>query len=279
MAQAPPLVVEGISRVSNPYGLFSQVNFRTPSDQHWSNGIEWQTIGCDAVSGIADPTCDSEEVDGLPKQFTPGIPLGEASGGFTVYGSHVCAPTATSVADAQSRATAKLLIREEARVERAFWTGDLGNTPNLSDATDITPSPGTAVDPVLAIALLENWLAANYGSVGLIHMTRGMAVAAIAAKAVETKGSTGLQTRVGTPVVAGFGYPGTSPSDVVPDPDESWIYASPPLFGYRSEVFTSSNRSGDLLDRAQNDLFAVAERTYLLAFDPCGTAAVQVSQT
>jgi hypothetical protein len=47
------------------------------------------------------------------------------------------------------------------------------------------------------------------------------------------------------------------------------IVGSPALFGYRSEVFNSSARPGDLLDRAQNNLYAVAERTYVIGFDPC----------
>jgi hypothetical protein len=59
-------------------------------------------------------------------------------------------------------------------------------------------------------------------------------------------------------VVAGTGYP-----------DTETIKGTPPLFGYRGEVFTSSSRPGDLLDREFNWLHAIAERTYSLGFDPC----------
>lgn len=51
-----------------------------------------------------------------------------------------------------------------------------------------------------------------------------------------------------------------------------FIAASPSLMGYRSEVFGSSSRDGDLLDRARNDLYGIAERNYLIGYDPCGVA-------
>ena len=48
------------------------------------------------------------------------------------------------------------------------------------------------------------------------------------------------------------------------------------MFGYRSEVFTPSATGGDLFDPRRNDLYAVAERTYLLGFDTCGVAAATI---
>ena len=67
-----------------------------------------------------------------------------------------------------------------------------------------------------------------------------------------------LYTRgLDTPVVAGAGYP------------DDAIVGSPALFGYRGDIFTSSNRPGDLLDREDNTLYAIAEREYVIGFDPC----------
>src|SRR3546814_10690186 len=56
---------------------------------------------------------------------------------------------------------------------------------------------------------------------------------------------------LGTPVVAGAGYPCTHPDSVTAG---SWIVATPALMLYRSEIFTATNRPGDLLDRGQNNL-------------------------
>ncbi len=73
-----------------------------------------------------------------------------------------------------------------------------------------------------------------------------------------------MLTAAGTPVVAGTGYT----SDLVK--------ASPAIMGMRSEVFFSQNRAdrGDGLDITNNDFYALAERTYLLGFDPTGVGTV-----
>ena len=128
------------------------------------------------------------------------------------------------------------------------------------------------------VGLLENWLATNYGSVGVIHMTRQAAVIGLAREVLVTSGGR-LTTQLGTPVAAGSGYPGTGPAGQAAAASTSWIFATPALFGYRSEVFDSSDRSGDLFDRSLNNLYAVAERSFLLGFDPCGVAAALATLT
>lgn len=209
---------------------------------------------------------------GLPKTLTSNTGGVGVASQFTVYGHFQCSPVGYSQADAQDRATAHLLAREEARVEQAFWTGDLGNFPALADPAAVDVTVGALSSVGQAIGALEDWLGVNYGSLGVIHMTRGAATAAAATGLIAVSGGR-LSTRLGTPVVAGAGYPGSSPAGVAPAEGTSWIYGSPALFGYRSDVFDSSARPGDLFDRTQNNLFAVAERSYLLGFDPCGVAA------
>jgi hypothetical protein len=58
---------------------------------------------------------------------------------------------------------------------------------------------------------------------------------------------------------------------------KSWAYASPALAGYRSEVFDSSATPGDLMDRQTNVLYAIAERSYILGYDPCGVGAAELN--
>lgn len=212
---------------------------------------------------------------GLPKDLDSNSgDLGLADP-FTVYGHFNCSPVGFSPEMAQDRATQHLIAGEEARVEQAFWTGDLLNDPNLAEsANDVTPNPpGTAISASAALAVLEDFIAVGYGSLGVIHMTRGVAALLLADRKLVATGAR-LTTGLGTPVVAGAGYPGTSKTGADPGVGEAWAYATPALFGYRSEVFTSSNRSGDLLDRGTNDLYAIAERTYLLGFDPMDGLAV-----
>lgn len=273
MPIAPPALVVGAPRVALPYGLFSTFSMRPGSDR-FEAGVQFETPTCDPAYGIGDWVVapDTRDTLGLPKDLDPNLgELGQASP-FTVYGHFSCSPVGFPPADAQERATAHLLSREEARVEQAFWTGDLGNVPSLQGADTVL---GTAGDGVVGLGLIEEYIASHYGSTGVIHMSRATATILLSHFALIATGGR-LRTQLGTPVAAGAGYPGTGPAGEAIDAGTSWIYGSPAVFGYRSEVFTSSAIPGDLLDRAVNNLFAVAERTYLLGFDPCGVGAALI---
>ena len=143
-----------------------------------------------------------------------------------------------------------------------MWAGSLGNVPNLSGANGYAaPVDLGTLPPPDALAAVEDFLATSYGSLGVLHMSRGVALRLTgpAGPILATGGR--LHTTVGTPVVAGARY------------SSDRIVATPALLGYRSEVFTSSATPGDLLDRARNDLYAVAERSYLVGWDDCPIGA------
>lgn len=270
---APASPVEGITRTPVPYGLFSVLTPRPEGDGRWQNGIRWEPLTCSAASGLG-PDCDAEAAIGFPKGFPVGAGIGDAEP-FAVYGAYRCSPIGHDLTWAQERAMMHLIAREESAAENALWTGALGNLPVIAAGADEL-NGGVAADPVDAVGLLEDWLADNYGSLGVIHMTRRAAVSAVASLAVQREGNR-LVTAVGTPVVAGQGYPGTSPSGAAPAAGESWMYATPALLGYRSDIISPTNRPGDLLDRGTNDMHGMAERMYLIGFDPCGTAGVEVT--
>lgn len=279
---APPANVEGAPRVPLPFGLLSVLTPRPEGDGKWQNGARWEALTCDPASGIGEPDCEpgaggETQATGLPKAFPSDSNLIDDATAFTVYGSFECSPVGWSPEQAEERARLHLLAREEARVEQALWTGDLGNTPNLTPATDITD--GTAASPVLALALLEKWIAEEYGSVGVIHANRSAASTLVSNGLIRVEGSR-LVTLLGTPVVAGAGYPGSDPDGDAFVYGYPWLRATPALFGYRSDVFTGSNREGDNFDRSQNNMRAVAERTYLIGFDQCaGVATVRMAVT
>jgi hypothetical protein len=271
---APPVLVEGIPRQPLPFGLFSVLTPRPEGDGRWQNGIEWETLTCEPVSGRGAPGCSDDEVIGVPKSLDRNHgEIGEAVP-FAVYGHHTCSPVGINPARAQELATAHLMAREEARVEQALWTGDLGNTPNLQD--DATVLTGAAVSAAVALGLLEDFIATEYGNLGVIHITRGAVASLSAAYLLERSGNK-LTTTAGTPVIAGAGYPGSSPAGVAAASGKSWAYASPALAGYRSEVFDSSATPGDLMDRQTNVLYAIAERSYIVGYDPCGVGAAELN--
>src|SRR3546814_5910896 len=110
------------------------------------------------------------------------------------------------------------------------------------------PPRSTRTDTLVPYTtLFRSYIATNYGSLGVIHMCRQIAALALAEEALEVRG-TRLFTRLGTPVVAGAGYPCTHPDSVTAG---SWIVATPALMLYRPEIFTATNRPGDLLDRSE----------------------------
>ena len=266
MSYAPPTNVEEIPRQPLPFGLLSVLTPRLAADGRWQNGIIWEPLGCTPVSGIGDPACDAEETTGLPKQFpSEGAGTGEATP-FTVYGSYKCSLAGHPESYAMDRATENLLAREEARVEQAIWTGDLDNLGFAEGAEGV----GTG-SIARSVARLEQWIASNYGSLGVIHMTVEAALLASEADVVKSNG-TSLFTVLGTPVVAGAGYPGTGPTGQNPAEDTTYIYATPALMGYRSEPFPGVSGPGAGFDRGTNDIHAVTERTYVVGWDPCGTA-------
>jgi hypothetical protein len=262
-------LVAGAPRLPVPYGLFSQAPPKENPGERWESGVVVETLGCNRdVGGLAEPGCPP--TTGTHKTFVKGQGSYEASP-FTIYGYFLCSPVGYGDGQAQLRAEQHLLAREEQRVEKAFWTGDLSSKQNLSTITDTAPSAAAQTAGV-GLGSLEAELADKYGSLGVIHMTRAAALLLIAAELLVVKAGK-IFTQTGTPVIAGSGYTGDGPAGVKPAAGNTWAYITAPLIAYRSEIFTSSNRDGDLFDKQKNDLFTIAERNYLVGYDPCGAAA------
>lgn len=265
----PPGLVTGAPRQPLPFGLFSVVAF---SDEgRWGAGVEFEAPSCGPVEGYGPEDCGTG-TEGLPRTPTSGSPVGEALP-FLVYASDTCSLVGNSFDRAQARADEQLALKGEHRVEQAFWTGDLGNEPYLASASATTLNSGTATAPAEAVALLEEHVATEYGAVGVIHVTRGMAVHLLKGGLVSADGSV-LRTSMGTPVVAGTGYPGTGPTGAAPQAPQAWAYVTPALFGRRSAPFVLPGMAG--LETPTNDLTAVAEQKYLIGHDPCPVGAVLI---
>ena len=267
MALTPPALVAGAPRTPLPYGLFSVVPIREGSADRWENGITYESLGCPSedLKGIGPIDCGSEDAEtvGLPKDLDAreGLSHTDATS-FHVIETYKCTPIGNTLERAGEVAEQRLLAFEESQVEKALATGALGQEPNFTTATDL----GEQSSLKAAVALLEKVIATQYGSQGILHMSRETATLALEAGVVESTASR-LRTKLGTPVVAGSGY------------DFPGIVATPAMFGYRGEIFQSSNRAGDLLDRATNDLYGVAERQYTLAWDDCGAWSATFSLT
>lgn len=263
---APAQLGKGAARLPKPFGLFSVLNFDTPADEHWqAGGVTWEDLGLSGIDSVGHP----DGVDGTPSMGTPknfDMPgaghVWPVALPFSVYGHWKVTPVAYDQASAEEKALEHLLAFEEQQVEKNLWEGSADNKPNLSEAP--VAVGGGALAAAAAVGALEDFLSTTYGNRGVLHMSRSVALPLIASRHLEVKGNL-LQTALGTPVVASGSYPKTH------------IRATPALFGFRSEVFTSSQPGSPLLDAKNNDLYAIAERTYLIGFDPTGVGSVTLS--
>lgn len=250
---APAAQVDGPVRQPFPFGLFSVVSLSDASSERWENGVEWQGFPCTSDLGVIVADCDSPE--GFPKVFPQGYGPDADATAFTVYAPFLCNPIGgLGLAGAQERARELLELREESAVESRLW----------DKIEDGATSLGADLSPTKAISLAEQWLADNYGSLGIIHASRDVGVYLESGGGGLSADGRQMKTGLGTPVVVGSGYPAGS------------LAVTPAMFGYRSDIFEASNRSGDLLNTGTNQLYGIAERTYLIGIDPCGTATATI---
>ena len=256
---APAAVVAPPDISPAPFGLFSQMTLSDFAGDRWENGVTWEGPTCDAVLAYT-ATCET------PPNFSVYSDGGvnDSAVAYYVRGSYKCSPVGRSISEAQDRATANLLAGEQAAVEARFWT-------ELADATPLLGNvAGESVST--ALGLLEAYIVTQTGGSGVIHVPRSLIPTLAEHNLISTSGQR-MTTILGTGVSAG-NYVG-NPSDLA-DPPAGFGYmaVTPPLVGQRGEIFTGSDRPGDLLDRAQNNLYALAQRGYLIGHSTCGTALV-----
>lgn len=274
----------------SPYGLLSVVDARYDEDDpHWRTGVQWQPLcggvlatydPCMAVTGTGGPPpfpdAKTSNLDDEPRGATP----------FSIYALFNCSPGA-SAEHAQEQAEEAMARFESYQVEGAFWTGVASNQPVVyphlaADAevrdvygtllqTAADPVTGTAVDIVEAFGQVEGALAACYKGRGVIHVPAELGPALAANSLVKAVGQR-LQTLNGNWVALGNGYPGTSPEGAAPAAGTAWIYATGPVFAYRSRVEVPNLAS--IVNRANNTASGLAERTYVLGYDCCLHAAL-----
>lgn len=259
MAITPTPLVAGAPRIPLPYGLFSVFSPRPTGTDRWEvGGVRWEAFTCDDLGSVGAPDCD--EITGLPLDLGGLNAFTDEATSFSVYGHYMCSPIGNTLGYAYEQAVRHLELREEARVERILWTGEVDNAPALS--ADPSGDIGE-FDLAAGVAALEQAFAEAYGSQGVIHMSRENALLYAKSGKVEKRGGR-LYTVLDTPIVAGTGY------------GSDRVVITGQLFGYRSDVFPG-DQGGQLLDRGQNNLYALAQRSYLLGFDSCGVLQFTVT--
>ena len=258
MTDMPPkALVPAPAGLPLAYGLFSVVAPIENSALRWENGVRWEDPTAIGEVRTIGSWHDSGTVEGLPKHFDSRGGVAESFNPFTVYTSSAGTPVGASVEELQAQVEARLLAREEIAVETILWGGYGGvGSGAFWGATEVKQTaPGASDLPLVDALAVIDALASKWGVRPTIHVSRRAAAVLMNAKAVESQGAR-LVTKLGSPVVAGTGYG-----------DQPYIVASSPLVLYRGPVLTSENRPGDTMDRRQNHLYQVAERTYVAGVD------------
>lgn len=282
----PRQIVEPPGFTPLPHGLLDAVQLSSPDGAHWQNGITYQTScindggttydECIAVTGTGDVAEPSAKAVTTELQLRGATP-------FTVFTRFDCSPVGI---DPQQIAEDALAQTETWQVERAFWTGLVdGKTlafPHLAATAEVTdpqnsdivlqpvasiPATGSH-DIVCGLGILEGYLADCYNGVGVIHIPREV-LPSLRNLVTEANGQ--IRTMNGNLIAVGSGYPGTGPSGEVPaNACQQWIFATGAVTAYRSQVRVF--RPNDSIDRSENTMQMIAERTYVIGWDCCQAA-------
>lgn len=292
MATAYQLVTPVNPYTPLPYGLSTAVNWQT-GPARWEGGIQWESP-CPTGSVTVSPcVTGAPALDPIPKAATWDHTVRGARP-YTIFAEIDCSPPGWW--DLAETEAAKGLISSEAwQLERTFQTGNVPGMPagiilpNLTTVGPVTDTAflpnvvlqpggivvsGTGVDVVEGLGILEANLGTCYqGGIGVVHVPLRLASAFTAQYQLVVRGPN-LVTAAGNRVVLGAGYdPTVGPGGVVAPAGFGWIYATGPIFGWRSPIRGLGSRT-DQLDRTENTLKMVTERTVVLGWDCCLVAVL-----
>jgi hypothetical protein len=256
-------------------------------DLHWQNGIDFIPEIC-AEAGTTLDGCPSGDTVTKTPIVTGVGDLGAQP--FTVYSWIRCSPVGFSQAEVEARARNGLTRGEARAVERIFWTGKttlgaLDVYPHLAANTALfesgiqlqtaaTTITGNVLDVVEGMGMLEGELALCYGGEGVIHVPRSL-LAALSSLGLIRQDGMRLRTMGGMNVAAYSSNNRRGPDGTTPAGGITWIYGTGAVDMRRTDIeFTSSYAQS--IDRSENSLVLVAERTYVIGWDCCHLA-VRVS--
>lgn len=197
-------------------------------------------------------------------------------------------------ADRVERVRRKLEAILSKTIEAEFWSGTKAiargwtNNQYLTNATGLTVLGTAPVGGVFGfvdgLAALEQAIADGSGwERGVIHASRQLVTHWISQNLVHSipNPPTGrLLTELGTPVIAGAGYPGSGPQGAINPNRLEWAYATPMPQVRLSEVFfNDTDQDAVAVDRSTNDRTVRAHRFAAVTFSPCFRAAALVTMT
>lgn len=223
-----PVYIEAPSVAPARGGLYAVANVIDGDPHIGASGAQYLSENCGVASSLDDPACITAE-DRAEKTF------GEidvvSSEPFAVYKGVTCVDMR---GDDSSWAEHGLELTEGIAVEQQVMA------TVLQGATDLTPTPGTAVSVRHGVAILEGAAAANYGGTPILHMARSTATIAFSEDVLDNDMDFTVTTKQGALVANGGGYEGNLGPDGEPAAaGEAWIYVTGMVVITRTPVTTN----------------------------------------
>lgn len=313
-AVPPPLSLVGVpgvlldpEREGRDAGTSSRSGAGAPGS-HWRGGIAVEPEACSVELSLAvadgTPTTDfpywwvecgdsgASAVDvlasGIKGVGAPPDPVTVTP--YTLVAGYQCSAldvhSNARRAEVEARVRRRLEAITPAAVERELWNGQLADAagytnPALTDAGTLTTLlGGVPTGFVTALGELEQALAEQDHRGGhMIHAQPRVVTAWMQAGLVHlVPGRTHLETALGTVVVPGSGYPGTSPkpTQTAATYATSWAYGT----GWVRVVLgtvTVETQDATTLTRTLNDVTLRAEREAVALWDTCSHVGINVS--
>lgn len=255
------MVVMGRRQVASPtvrplpYGLLAAATVVDDADVHLQAGVEYETLNCGSAHLTAAECFTGAPAGALVDD--DGMPWTEGDG-FMVYALHTCRVPAGGYADAERAARAKLAAGEGRAIEERFGLSVLADPAG----SDLTPTPGTALPLLDAVAMVEEWAGVNYSGPPVLHVARStgtMLTNRAGAGVAPVSGR--LETVQGSVVASGPGYLAASRaaiSGVTPDAGERWLFVTGAVQVYRGQAQVTDPVVG--LASPRNEVGIIAQR-------------------
>lgn len=245
-----PFYIEAPAVAPARGGLYAVATVLEGDPHVGTAGFQYLTENCGVSSTLDDPTCIAAE-DRATKTFGETVVV-ESTAPFAVYKGVQCVDMHE---DDSGWAERGLELTEHIAVEQRVME------ELLLGATDITPTPGTAISVRHGIALLEGIAAANYGGVPILHMARSTTTIGFSEHVLDHDADFTVTTMQGALVANGGGYEGNlSPAGVAAPAGQAWIYVTGAVTVVRTPVVTNRVIPGIDTGGHLNLQMALAER-------------------
>lgn len=242
-----PVYIEAPAVAPAKGGLYAVATILEGDPHVGASGFQYLTENCGVASSLDDPAC-LDAGSRATKTFGETVVV-ESTDPFGVYKGVQCVNMG---GDDSGWAERGLELTEHIAVEQRVMA------ELLAGATDVTPTPGTAISVRHGIALLEGIAAANYGATPTLHMARSTATIGLAEEALTHSLDFTITTKQGALVANGGGYEDNlGPTGVAAPAGQAWMYVTGAVVVVRGPVIT--NRVFGI-DQGLNLQQALAER-------------------